>query len=58
MALYLGSNKKYKVAMNGASFRPKVIAKTPVSNNIRLLSSDNYILKDSTGTYLIAKEDN
>lgn len=29
---------------------------TPITNNMRLLSSDNFCLKDSGGVYLTTKE--
>lgn len=51
MALYVGSQKK-KIFLNG-----KIYTIAKVSDKIRLLSSDKYILKDSQGVYLIPKED-
>lgn len=55
MALYLGGNKTklykgdYKVLL-------KMYSPVPITNGIRLLTSNNYILKDKNGLYLIAKE--
>ena len=59
MGLYLGSNKKLKINLvNGGAFRLSIPSSTPITNGSLLLSSDNYILKDSRGVYLTAKEDN
>lgn len=52
MALYLGSSEKVKIISNNV----KCILNIVIVSN-RLLSSDNYILKDLNGLYLIAKED-
>lgn len=56
MAIYLGNGEKVKISFNG-SFCSLKVASMPqsVSNNC-LISSDDYILKDSDGVYLIAKE--
>lgn len=50
MALYLGSSGKRKIILNGVVYRLNLF-------NVRLLSSDNYILTDSNGTYLIPQKD-
>lgn len=55
MALYLG-NEIIKVNINGVSYKFNLFSATPIFNGIRLLSSENYILKDANGTYLTAKE--
>ena len=57
MGLYLGgSEEKLKICING-SFTVLNIPDISSSTNINsLLSSDNYILKDSNGLYLISKE--
>lgn len=57
MALYLGGGGQQKVVVNGVVYRFNLYSSTPITNHIRLLSSDNYILKDSNGLYLTAKED-
>ena len=56
MALYLGSNK---VVINLANELLQLIipSSSPFVNGILLLSFDNYILKDSNGVYLTAKEE-
>ena len=56
MALYLGSSKKLKVSINNVVYRFNLYSKTPITNGIRLLSSESYILKDSSGLYLTVKE--
>jgi hypothetical protein len=58
MALYIGSSeKKQKVFLNEVKYKFNIYTKGSVVDNIiRLLSSDNYILKDINELYLIAKE--
>lgn len=57
MALYLGSSDQQKIILDGVVYRFNLYSSTPITNHIRLLSSDNYILKDSNGLYLTVKED-
>lgn len=56
MALYLGSSENLKIFLNGILYYLNLYSETPITNNIRLLSSDGYILKDSNGLYLTVKE--
>lgn len=56
MALYLGSSGKLKVNLNGVIYNLNMLSAESIINGIRLLSSEGYILKDSNGLYLIAKE--
>lgn len=56
MAIYVGG-QKYKLIAGGSVcdldiYTPNVI----ITNGIRLLSSDDYILKDISGLYLTATE--
>lgn len=51
MALYLGRNKQ-KIRLDGNTLRLTVFSKTPITNGIRLLSSEGYALKDSNNSYL------
>lgn len=55
MALYLGS-EKVKINMDGFTYSLNLFTGTPILNGVMLLSSDGYILKDSNGLYLTAKE--
>ena len=57
MAIYIGSNKQ-KITSDDSSFRLNIFSTTPITNGIRLLSSENYMLKDKNGLYLTAKEGN
>lgn len=57
MALYLGGNK-VKINLNGVAYCLNIISKPLVENGDRLLSLDGFILKDSTGLYLIPKSNN
>lgn len=56
MALHLGNSKKLKIYLNGVAYCLDVVLKTPVDRGIRLLSSEGYLLKDSSGLYLTIKE--
>ena len=57
MVLYLGKNK-LKLNLNGVSHRLSIISNPTVKVVSRLISKDGFILKDSSGLYLIHKEDN
>jgi hypothetical protein len=57
MALYLGSSEELKLILDGVVYRFNLFTSTPITNFIRLLSSDNYTLQDSNGLYLTVKED-
>lgn len=54
MALYLGSDK-VKVNLNGAVYCLNLFSSVLILNGIKLLSSDDYILKDSNGLYIVPK---
>ena len=56
MSLYLGNSEKLKVNLNNAIYSFKSFSENPITNGIRLLSSDNYTLKDFNGIYLTVKE--
>ena len=57
MAIYLGNGQKFKLNFGNATCSLIIPSATPILNGVKLLSSDNYILKDSNGIYLTAKED-
>ena len=54
MALYLGSNR-VKINLDGVTYHLNSNTMTSITNNKRLLSYDNYILKDINGIYLLPK---
>ena len=56
MALYLGNSEKLKIYLDGVRYCLNLFAEQPITNNIRLLSSDGFVLKDSNGLYLTTKE--
>lgn len=56
MALFLGSSEKVKITLNNTAYYLNLFSETPITNGIRLLSADGYILKDSNGLYLTSKE--
>lgn len=58
MALYLGNSEKLKININNTICTLKLFSEVPILNGARLLSSENYILKDSNGIYITVKEDN
>ena len=57
MALYLGSGKKVKITTANGKCHLIVPVVSSSINGVKLLSSDNYILKDSNNLYITAKED-
>ena len=57
MALYLGSSEKLKINLDNIEYFLNWFSDHPITNGVRLLSSENYILKDSNGLYLTTKED-
>jgi hypothetical protein len=57
MALYLGSDK-IKINLDGVVYCLNLLSVAPTLSGIMLLSFDDYILTDSNGVYLTAKEEN
>ena len=55
MALYLGRDL-VKINIDGATYSLNLFSEIPILNGIILLSSEGYILKDSNGLFLTAKE--
>lgn len=55
MSLYLGNSKKIKIYLNNVVYCLNLFSEISITNGDILLSSDNYILKDSSGVYLIPK---
>ena len=55
MALYLG-DEKVKINLDGVAYYLNVFSDPPITNGVRLVSSDGYILIDGNGVYLITKE--
>jgi hypothetical protein len=55
MALYLGDNK-IKININGIKYYLNLFSSNLILNGVALLSSDNYILQDSEGIYLVADD--
>ena len=57
MALYLGNSEKLKIKINNITYNLNLFSKMPITNGIRLLSSNDCILKDCNGLYITSKED-
>ena len=55
MGLYL-NGKKVKLNINSASYYLNIYSTAVILNGIKLLTSNNEILKDSSGLYLTVKE--
>lgn len=55
MGLYLGSSDKLKVNLNNIIYNFNLFSSIPITNGIRLLTSDSCVLKDSKGLYLTLK---
>jgi hypothetical protein len=57
MALYLGA-EKIKLNLDGIVQDLNLYSTTPITNGVRLLSKEGYILKDLNGLYMTTiKED-
>lgn len=56
MALYLGSNGKQKINLNNVQYQLNLYSLIPIINGIKLLSLDDYSLRDINGLYLTVKE--
>ncbi len=56
MPLFLGSGEKVKIHQQNNTTILDIYTIKPITNGDRLLSDENYILKDSKGTYLTAKK--
>ena len=57
MALYLGTSEKLKINLDNVVYYLNLFSEVPITNGVRLLSSDGYIFKDSNGLYLTVKSD-
>ena len=55
MALYLGENR-VKINLNGNIYCLNLFSHNSTIDYVSLLSSDNYILKDSNGLYLLPSD--
>ncbi len=55
MALYF-NGEKLKINIDNTVRKVASYVTAPIVNGIMLLSSDNYVLKDSNGVYLTTKE--
>ncbi len=57
MTLYLGSSGKQKIMLNGVAYCLNIFSSEAITNGVRLLSFDNYVLRDSNGLYLTINEE-
>jgi hypothetical protein len=55
MALYLGSDR-VKININGTTYYLDLFSDPIITNGIRLLSSEGYILKDLNNIYITSKD--
>lgn len=55
MAIYIGG-QKFKIICDGKVCGLQTYSPIPITNGVRLLSSDDYILRDINGLYLTATE--
>ena len=56
MRLYI-DGIEYDIIFPEGVLDMEIIPSNPITNNQKLLSSDNYILKDKNGIYLTAKKE-
>ena len=57
MPLYLGNGEKVKLNLDSVIWSMNLYSSNSILNGVMLLSSEGYVLKDSNGLYLTAKED-
>ena len=57
MALYLGNSEKLKINLDSVRYYLNLYSKTPITNGVRLLSTEGYILKDANGLCITTKEE-
>ena len=57
MALYLGRDK-VKINLDNVVYYLNLFSEGLITNGVRILSSEGYILKDSNGLYLTTEEEN
>ena len=56
MALFIG-NQRVVITSGDENYNLNFYSSVPVTNGMRLLSSDGYILKDANGLYLTTEEE-
>lgn len=56
MAVYLGSDGQRKVILNNVVYCLNLTPETSIIYGIKLLSLDDYILRDVNGLYLTSKD--
>lgn len=56
MALYLGNSEKLKIYSDGVICYLNIFSTYPITNGIKLVSSDGYVLKDSNNLYITTKD--
>jgi hypothetical protein len=57
MCLYIGDDGKFKVYLNGKAYKLNFYSTILITNGVRLLTDDDYILKDAKGLYITTKGD-
>lgn len=57
MGLYLGSDGKLKINLNGKMYKINLYSESPIVNGIILSTSDGYMLRDINGLYITTKGD-
>lgn len=57
MSTFLG-NDKVRVFIGGIEYNIEFYSENLITNGVLLLSADDYILQDTKGTYITAKEEN
>ena len=58
MGLYLGSGEKMKIYWGGKIYFGNLYSNiVPITNGMRLLSLEEYILKDSIGIFITTTEE-
>ena len=56
MAIYVGG-QRYKLSLGRDICGLNICTSTPITNGVRLLSSDDFILRDMNNIYLTVKKE-
>lgn len=57
MALYIGNGERIKITSNNSMFCLNLFSENPITNGIRLVSSDGLTLEDIKGLFLTTKNE-
>lgn len=56
MALHLGNSEGLKINLDGVVYCVNLLLEAPIENSVKLLTSEGFFLKNSSGLYLTIDE--